>query len=773
MSLKIHVLLMGLLSVLLIVLFVNVRAFDTSEPSRVHGLLESLNRLDAESEQAMLQIYSHSMFDFDQLTSDISQLQRTYDLLVKEIPEGDRFAGRLQALRQSLQLQRQGANTFKSAFSVLSNSERYLPTLSAQISAKHPGMQLELTQLSRDVFQWQVYPDQTDILGRIRQQSERVKALGFDKLHQHIQIILTYGVQVLEAIDQAITCGTPENVMLLSDAYDHYFAKKVEENRSNQSMLILLGLLLLVYLLALIVSRQRGAVRLAESEKRFRMLFDLIPDGVGVHCEGKWIYCNPAAVQMFGAASEDELIGTAVLDRVHADMRPQVVQRLQDEVAQGRQASLMLQKNLRMDGSEFYGEVQGIPFMEDDRPVVMAVIRDVTFRVQAEREKTEQQEKMEHVQRLESLGILAGGIAHDFNNILTAVMGNAALAGRNMDDAAPAKEFLSRIEISTQRAADLCKQMLAYSGKGQFIIKAINLSDLVGEMTRLMEVSIKKNVVIKYHLAENLPVVEADAAQLQQVILNLITNANEAIGDKSGVISFSTGVMHADARYLKQTVSGDTPSEGRYVFVEVSDTGCGMDAKIIRKIFDPFFTTKFTGRGLGMSAVLGIVRGHHGALRVYSEAGKGTTFKILFPVASESLEQASNQLVVPGQWQPSGVILVVDDEETIREVASMMLEDMGFSVLTAEDGVDALAVYRQHQQEIVGVLMDMTMPKMDGKECFRELRRINADVKVILSSGYNELDATSRFVGQGLAGFIQKPYSPEALMAIVREVWGE
>jgi len=560
MSLKVHILLMMLLSVLLVTLFVNVRAFDTSEPSRVHGLLESLNRLDAESEQAMLQIYSHSMFDFDQLTSDISQMQRTYDMLVKEIPKGDRFAEHLQALRQPLQLQRQSANTFKSAFSVLSNSARYLPTLSAQISAKHPGMQLELAQLNRDVFQWQVYPDEADILVRIRQQSERVKALGFDKLHQHIQIILTYGVQVIEAIDQAITCGTPENVMLLSNAYDHYFAKKVEENRSNQSMLILLGLLLLVYLLALLVSRQRGAVRLAESEKRFRMLFDLIPDGVGVHCEGKWIYCNPAAVQMFGAASEDELIGTAVLDRVHADMRPQVVQCLQDEVAQGRQASLMLQKNLRMDGSEFYGEVQGIPFVEGVQKVVMTVIRDVTFRVQAEREKAEQQEKMEHVQRLESLGILAGGIAHDFNNILT---------------------------------------------------------------------------------------------------------------------------------------------------------------------------------------------------------------------ASGSLEQASDQLVVPGQWQPSGVILVVDDEETIREVASMMLEDMGFSVLTAEDGVDALVVYRQHQQEIVGVLMDMTMPKMDGKECFRELRRINADVKVILSSGYNEQDATSRFVGQGLAGFIQKPYSPEALMAIVREVWGE
>jgi|GEM_PF-2885906 len=403
----------------------------------------------------------------------------------------------------------------------------------------------------------------------------------------------------------------------------------------------------------------------------------------------------------------------------------------------------------------------------DEQGVVhhqVCIDRDIT----AEKRHSEQ---LEHTQRLESLGILAGGIAHDFNNLLTAIMGNAAMAERNMEETAPAKPYLARIEESSQLAAGLCKQMLAYAGKGRFIVKPVNLSSLIEEMTRLMEVSIEKNVVIKYHLAENLPAVEADAAQLQQIILNLITNANEAIGSKSGVISFATGVMHADRSYLSQTITDQELPEGRYVFIEVSDTGCGMDATVMHKIFDPFFTTKFTGRGLGMSAVLGIVRGHQGALRIYSEVGKGTTFKVLLPVSSQDYAQQQARQTDTKYWHSGGTVLVVDDEETVREVATMLLEEMGFKTLSAVDGLDALQLYRKHQSEIVVVLLDMTMPKLDGKECFRELRRINSDVKVILSSGYNEQDATSRFVGQGLAGFLQKPYSPEALHEKIRNLF--
>lgn len=413
----------------------------------------------------------------------------------------------------------------------------------------------------------------------------------------------------------------------------------------------------------------------------------------------------------------------------------------------------------RKNGEEILTDRSIAPIFNEEGVVVshVAMLRDIT-------EEKLQAQKLEHTQRLESLGILAGGIAHDFNNILTAIMGNAAMAERALDLASPARVLLGRIEESSRRASELCRQMLAYSGKGKFVVKPLNISSLVMEMTRLMEVSISKNVVLKYHLSEQLPLIEADAAQIQQVVLNLITNASEAIGEKSGVISFSTGVMHADAGYLNGSIARVTLPEGRYVFLEVSDTGCGMDAATVAKIFDPFFTTKFTGRGLGMSAVLGIVRGHHGALRVYSEPGRGSTFKLLLPVLEEQIDALSTD--VSGEWVApvgDGVVLVVDDEETIREVAAMMLEDMGFETMTAEDGLDAVAVYRKHAGRIVAVLMDMTMPRMDGSECFRELRRINPDVKVVLSSGYNEEEATTRFLGKGLAGFLQKPYSPAAL----------
>ncbi|WP_018294751.1 PAS domain S-box protein [Mariprofundus ferrooxydans] len=391
----------------------------------------------------------------------------------------------------------------------------------------------------------------------------------------------------------------------------------------------------------------------------------------------------------------------------------------------------------------------------------ICIDRDIT----AEKKQNEQ---LEHTQRLESLGILAGGIAHDFNNLLTAIMGNAAIAERKMDNSVSAKPYLARIEESSQRAADLCKQMLAYSGKGRFIVKPVNLSHLIEEMTRLMEVSIEKNIVIRYELNDQLPLIDADRAQIQQVILNLITNANEAIGEKRGMISFVTGTMHVDRAYLESTINNDTLSEGEYVYMEVSDNGCGMNAATMEKMFDPFFTTKFTGRGLGMSAMLGIIRGHHGAIRVYSEPGQGTTFKVLLPTSSCQRVPGQSPSGVDPDWQGRGTVLVVDDEATIREVATAMLEEMGFDTITATDGEEAVGLYRRHGQKIVLVLLDLTMPKMDGKACLAELLCINPDVKVILSSGYNEEETGEQFAFGILAGFIQKPYSPEALQQVIR-----
>jgi len=359
---------------------------------------------------------------------------------------------------------------------------------------------------------------------------------------------------------------------------------------------------------------------------------------------------------------------------------------------------------------------------------------------------------------------LAGGIAHDFNNILTAIMGNASLAEHKvLSHPEDTQKYMANIVAASERAAELCKQMLAYSGKGKFIVKAINLSSLVEEITRLLEVSIAKNIVLKYHLMENLPAVEADSAQIQQVIMNLVMNASDAIGEKSGVISITTGLMKVDSAYLASSSINDVLPEGSYVYLEISDTGCGMEASVQERIFEPFFTTKFTGHGLGMSAVLGIVRGHQGTINVSSQLNSGSTFKVLLPICAQLPETLPPNSESSQKEQVSGTILIVDDEESIREIAVVILEEMGYSTLTAVDGEHAVNIYREHQDDISAVLLDLTMPNMNGETCFTKLQEINSKVKVVICSGYNEIESTTRFAGQGLAGFIQKPYLPEAL----------
>ncbi len=406
------------------------------------------------------------------------------------------------------------------------------------------------------------------------------------------------------------------------------------------------------------------------------------------------------------------------------------------------------------------------PIMDENGKVhhQICIDRDIT-------EAKQRSLQLEHTQRLESLGILAGGIAHDFNNLLTAIMGNAAMAERGMDTNRNIRMHLSHITKTSQRAAELCKQMLAYSGKGRFVITPINIPELIREMTRLMEVSIGKQITIRYALNEDLPLVDADSAQIQQVILNLITNANESIGDSSGEIAFSTGVMQAGQAYLNASLTNEKLPKGEYIYIEVADSGCGMDRATMQKMFDPFFTTKFTGRGLGMSAVLGIVRGHHGAIRVKSQPKKGTTFRILLPASDSNSVARDTEAIKPVSTnQTKGTILIVDDEMLIREIANAILTDIGFDILEAVDGKEAVELYRQHQPTISAVLLDMTMPQMDGKTCFSELKKINPDVQVLLSSGYSEQDINKLFAGHAPAGFIQKPYMPEALQQKMVEI---
>ncbi len=405
---------------------------------------------------------------------------------------------------------------------------------------------------------------------------------------------------------------------------------------------------------------------------------------------------------------------------------------------------------------------------------VFGLIQDLTEIRRTEEERRQLEQQMMHSQKLESLGVLAGGIAHDFNNLLTSILGNADLALSELLPTNPTRPYLEDIEKVSRRAADLCRQMLAYSGRGHFVVQPISLNDMVREMGHLLSVSISKKVVIKFNFFPDLPSVMADVTQLRQVVMNLITNASEAIAEVSGVVTLSTGVMDCDEEYLKGAVNdSEAHPSGQYVYVEVSDTGCGMAPDALNRIFDPFYTTKFTGRGLGLAAVLGIVRGHKGVVRVYSEKGRGTTFKVLLPAHYQPAPPALTPGAPGNAWKSRGLVLLADDEESIRSVGRRLLEKAGFEVVVAADGREALEVFQRHASRIRLVILDLTMPHLDGEGCYRELRRLSPAVKVIMTSGYNEQDVVNRFAGKGLAGFVQKPYKASDLLPVLREVLGE
>jgi len=381
-------------------------------------------------------------------------------------------------------------------------------------------------------------------------------------------------------------------------------------------------------------------------------------------------------------------------------------------------------------------------------------------RVEGERLAMERQ--ILHSQKLESLGVLAGGIAHDFNNLLTAVMGHLNLAQVKLDPGSPSAPHLAAIEQIVGRASDLTRQMLAYSGKGRFVVKNHDVNQVIREMAHLLEVSITKKATLALELAEQLPPIEADAAQIQQVVLNLVTNASDAIGEAGGSIRIRTSVRDLAAPDLEGVHQGSAMAPGPHVCLEVEDTGCGMEPAILARIFDPFFTTKETGHGLGLSAIQGILRGHRAGLTIRSETGRGTTFHVFFPVAEGSAAPSA----APSEAQSGplrGTVLLVDDEEIITMAIAAMLETLGLQVLVAHDGVEALETFRRDPGRVDLVLMDLTMPRMDGRETFDVLHAEAPDLPVILSSGYDERESVLEFTGKGLAGFLQKPYTIRAL----------
>jgi PAS domain S-box-containing protein len=496
------------------------------------------------------------------------------------------------------------------------------------------------------------------------------------------------------------------------------------------------------------------ALRLSES--RFRLLAEVMPQLVwSSFPDGSIDYCNPRWLDYTGMKQE-QVQGEGWTAALHPDDREATMAAWRQATATGQE--YQVEQRLRAGSGEYRRFLtRALPLYDGDRVVKwFGTCTDIEDQKRAEEERRSLERKLQEGQKLESLGVLAGGIAHDFNNLLTAILGNASLIELEVPAGSSVGESLGKIVQVAERAAGLCRQLLAYSGRGHFVLVCLDLTPLVREMLELLEVSISKKATLHLDLAEGLPAVLADATQLRQVVMNLVINASEAIGDRPGTIRVATGVRQIEDR--------------KFVFLEVADSGCGMDEETRKRIFDPFFTTKFTGRGLGLAAVQGIARGHKGSIEVESEPGRGSTFRLLLPAVTEEVRQRQEPLPRAVPWLGEGTILVADDEAWVRDVAARLLRSLGFGVLLARDGEEALARWHESADEIRLVLLDLTMPKLDGEETFRVLHLLRPDLPVVLMSGFSEHEAAGRFAGKGLAGFLAKPFRLEDLAECIRGV---
>ncbi len=478
------------------------------------------------------------------------------------------------------------------------------------------------------------------------------------------------------------------------------------------------------------------------------------------------IYANEAACRMMGY-SRDELLAMRLFD-LDPDLTESLYPAIWREIKE--RGTLMFEVRQRAkDGHRVPVEVSANAIEFDGKLYDVAFWRDVTERKRAEEERRQLSAQVQHAQKLESLGVLAGGIAHDFNNLLTGVLGHADLALVHLSPVAPARHNVEEIEGAARRAAELCQQLLAYSGRGRFVVQALDLRELIEEMAHLLELSVSKKALLESRFEPDLPLVEADATQIRQIVMNLIINASEAIGDHSGRISIATGALECDRACLADALLGEDLPEGSYVYVEVADDGCGMDRETMAKVFDPFFTTKFTGRGLGLAAVLGIVRGHRGAIKVESQPGQGTRFRVLLPALRQGLARLRKAQQAP-EWHGSGTVLFVDDEEMVRALGREILEHLGFQALVAANGHEAIDVFRTQRDEIACVILDLTMPHLDGVQTLRELRRLGAAVPVIMASGYGEQDVAEQLAGEAFSGFLQKPFDLAGFSVLLQRV---
>ncbi len=508
---------------------------------------------------------------------------------------------------------------------------------------------------------------------------------------------------------------------------------------------------------------------LRAQEARFRLIAESAYDYIlELDTDGEVAYLSPSFGEILGFDPENFRVADAIA-AVHRQDGARVGAEMEKLLA-GERIGPVVYRHLDAWGRWHWLETYGTPFPAAEGYGAVAITRDITEQRQAEEEARRLEEQLLQTQKLESLGVLAGGIAHDFNNLLVGILGNASLALSEVSPDSPLRDALQSIETAALRAGELTNQMLAYSGKGRFVVEPLDLNALSGEMAHLLEAAISKKATLSLDLDPTLPAVEGDATQVRQLVMNLITNASDALGDEAGRITLRTWET-SDPGALAPRAIGDGHLCGPAVVLEVVDTGCGMDEETASRIFDPFFTTKFTGRGLGLAAALGIVRGHGGAVEVESRPGAGTRFRVLLPASSA-------RAAVPPAPAPAleagpaarGTVMVVDDEDVVRRMAQRILEDAGFDVLAAADGEEAIERFRGHGGPVAAVLLDLTMPRLGGEETLQRLRQLAPDLPVILTSGYSESEIALRFEGVRLEGFLHKPFRPSDLLERIRAI---
>jgi two-component system, cell cycle sensor histidine kinase and response regulator CckA len=512
-----------------------------------------------------------------------------------------------------------------------------------------------------------------------------------------------------------------------------------------------------------ITDRKLMEDKLRMSEEYYRTLVETSPDAIIIVDPNGFIsFVSPRAYELFGVPPGNSAIGTSVFDWVPPEGRVLASSLLERTLSNELKLSAFEIELLRQDQTTFWAEVSAsvLANARGDIRGLLVICRDVTDRRETEL-------ALRQAQRMESIGILAGGIAHDFNNLLQAILGQSHLALSKLPGGHAGRANIEKAEKAAERAAELTRQLLAYSGQGRLTMRPIDVNSMLKENIHLVEFAIPRNVAIELNLFSRPLIIKGDNAQVQQVVMNLVINAAEAYDGRSGTIRIRSSLCTIESQDVDSwTRAGAEIDPGTYVVLEVTDNGCGMDRETVARVFDPFFSTKFTGRGLGLAAVLGIVRGHGGALQVGSERGTGTSFRVAFPQTEQAMQ--SDQSQMPSTGQADGkTILLIDDEEVVRDVFAETLTDAGWNVLTAGDGESGIRMFNDHPGTVGLVVLDLSMPGMDGAETLRRLRGMDPTVKVVLSSGYGEEEAMGRFEGLGLSGFLQKPYNWSRLKEIL------